>query len=76
MHSFLRAIGYGNLINHTEEQALIKTVIAEAQEKNIYQDDKVRKAELVFEVAPGVGIVVRGEYDKEEQFHIDRKSVV
>lgn len=71
MHSFLRAIGYGNLINYTEEQALIKTVIAEAQEKNIYQDDKVRKAELVFEVAPGVGIVVRGEYDKEEQFHME-----
>ncbi|MDE7211413.1 MAG: DUF3881 family protein [Lachnospiraceae bacterium] len=71
MHSFLKAIGYGNLTNHKEEQALIQTAIKDAQEQCIYADENMRMAELSFEVAPGVGIVVRGEYDADEQFHME-----
>lgn len=71
MHSFLKAIGYGNLTNHKEEDALIKAAIEGAQEKHIYADENTRIAELSFEVAPGIGIVVRGEYDTEEQFHVE-----
>lgn len=71
MHSFLKAIGYGNLTNHKEEEALIRAAIEGAQEKHIYADENTRIAELSFEVAPGIGIVVRGEYDAEEQFHAE-----
>ncbi len=71
MHSFLKAIGYGSLKNHKEEQALILTAIRDAQEKSIFADGKMRMAELSYEVAPGIGIVVRGEYDAENQFHME-----
>ena len=50
---------------------MIQTVIEKAQEKSIYKDDKMQLAELIFEVAPGIGIVVRGEYDAEGQFHME-----
>jgi hypothetical protein len=71
MHSFLRAIGYGNLTNHREEQELIQKAIKNAQKKHIYMDENMRIAELSFEVAPGIGVVVRGEYDAEEEFHME-----
>lgn len=71
MHSFLKAIGYGNLTNHKEEQALIETAIKDAQEQCIYTSESMRMAELSFEVAPGIGIAVRGEYDADEQFHME-----
>lgn len=71
MHSFLRAIGYGNLTNHKEEQELIKKAIENAQKKHVYMDENMRVAELSFEVAPEIGIVVRGEYDSEEEFHME-----
>lgn len=71
MHSFLKAIGYGNLSNHKDEEALIKTAVEGAQERHIYADEGMRTAELSYEVAPGIGIVVRGEYDTEEQFHVE-----
>lgn len=71
MHSFLRAIGYGNLTNHKEEQELIKKAIENAQKKHVYMDENMQIAELSFEVAPEIGIVVRGEYDSEEEFHME-----
>lgn len=71
MHSFLRAIGYGNLTNHREEQELIQKAIKNAQKKHVYMDENMRIAELSFEVAPGIGVVVRGEYDAEEEFHME-----
>lgn len=71
MHSFLRAIGYGNLTNHREEQELIQKAIENAQKKHVYMNENMRIAELSFEVAPGIGIVVRGEYDSDEEFHME-----
>lgn len=71
MHSFLKAIGYGNLTSYKEEQALMQGAIRDAQEQNVYADGDVRVAELSFEVAPGIGIAVRGEYDTDGQFHME-----
>lgn len=71
MHSFLKAIGYGNLTSYKEEQALIQVAIRDAQEQSVYADEGMRVAELSYEVAPGIGIVVRGEYDTDGQFHME-----
>lgn len=71
MHSFLAAVGYSNINNRQEEEKLIREAVANAQQKHIFADDKKRFAELSFEVAEDVGIVVCGEYDAKEQFHVE-----
>ena len=71
MHSFLTAIGYSNIKSRTQEEKLIHTVIAEAQEKHIYSDGEKQFAELTYEIAEDIGIVVRGEYDSDENFHME-----
>lgn len=71
MHSFLKAIGYGNLTSYKEEQALVQVAIRDAQEQSVYADDDMRVAELSYEVAPGIGIAIRGEYDTDGQFRME-----
>ncbi len=71
MHSFLTAIGYSSLKNRQEEEALIQEALTNAQEKHIFASEKKKIAELSFEVAEDIGIVVRGEYDGEDRFHAE-----
>lgn len=72
MHSFLRAIGFSKLNNRLEVDKLIHKVIEEATMKHLLSmDDKSTLAELSLEFADGVGITVRGEYDEENNFHIE-----
>ncbi len=70
MHSYLRTIGF-YLSNRQEEERLIKQVIEEAEERNICEKDGVRFAEISMEVSDDVGILVRGEYDENDVFHVE-----
>lgn len=72
MHSFLKAIGFSKLNSRVQVEALIHKVVEQATNKSIYsfQDDTV-VAELSYEFADGIGITVRGEYDENDQFHVE-----
>lgn len=69
MHSFLKTIGYSGLTKHQDEEKLIRRIIREAKVCNIISEGSMNFAELQFEVADGVGIIVRGEYDDFDAFH-------
>jgi hypothetical protein len=72
MHSFLRAIGFSKLNNRSEVEKLIHKVIEEASMRHLLSvDDKSTLAELSLEFTDGVGIMVRGEYDEENKFHVE-----
>lgn len=72
MHSFLKAIGFSKLNNRCEVENLIQKVIKEASMRHLLNiDDKSTLAELSLEYADGVGITVRGEYDEENNFHVE-----
>lgn len=72
MHSFLRAIGFSKLNNRSEVEKLVHRVTEEATMKHLLSlDNKSTLAELSLEFADGVGITVRGEYDEENNFHME-----
>lgn len=72
MHSFLKAIGFSKLNNRCEVENLIHKVIEEASMRHLLSiDGKNSLAELSLEFADGVGITVRGEYDEENNLHVE-----
>ena len=72
MHSFLRAIGFSKLNNRRQVEALIHKVVEQATNKCKYSfKDNTAVTELSFEFAEGIGLTVRGEYDENDQFHVE-----
>lgn len=72
MHSYLRAIGFSSIKNRKEMETLINTVINNAVFiKKFHTEDAVVLAELSMEVADNIGIMICGEYDSEDNFHLD-----
>lgn len=72
MHSYLRAVGFSNIKNRKEMETLINTVINNAAIiKRFHTEDAVVFAELSMEVADNIGIMIYGEYDSEDNFHLD-----
>lgn len=72
MHSFLKAIGFSKLNSRVQVEALIHKVVEQATNKSIYSfEDDTLVAELSYEFADGIGITVRGEYDENDQFHVE-----
>ena len=71
VHSFLRSIGFGSIRNRNDEEKLIKLVIENASERQVFRVSEERSfIELYMEVAEDAGIVVRGEQDEEGVFHV------
>ena len=71
MHSFLRAIGFGNIRNRKDEEMLIKLVVENASERQIFRVSEERSfLELYMEVSENAGVVVRGEQDEDGVFHV------
>ncbi|MFI3200009.1 MAG: DUF3881 family protein [Eubacteriales bacterium] len=69
MHKYLRAIGFSQLETKKELQELIKKsiIVASGREyakKNQHSTD----IEYKREVAPSIGIIIRGEFDSENMF--------
>ncbi|MDO4615497.1 MAG: DUF3881 family protein [Lachnospiraceae bacterium] len=71
MHSFLKAIGFRNVKERRDVEALLNEVCAECDTRNAVRVDQGRAfVEYWKEYAPGCGLVVCGEMD-EEGFHQD-----
>lgn len=71
MHSFMRSIGFSNLINRRNTDDLLKDVCASCDAQNAVRLENGNAfVEYVKEFAPGCGIVVCGEMD-ENGFHRD-----
>lgn len=74
MHKFLRAIGFSVLKNRRQVNELLGYAVRNADEQSytsIDDADDVLFAEFCLEVAPGVGLAVRGEYTDDNQFMLD-----
>lgn len=70
MHSYLKTIGFSQIKNRIELEELVKRVIQESSSRQLFtQEDGTIIAELALEVAPGVGLMVRGEFDDDQNFH-------
>ena len=71
MHSFLRAIGFGSIRDRRDEENLMKLVIENASERQVFRVSEERSfIELYMEVSGDAGVVVRGEQDEEGVFHV------
>ncbi|MBQ8247570.1 MAG: DUF3881 family protein [Lachnospiraceae bacterium] len=73
MHRYLRAIGFSRLKSRSEVNELLAYIIRNADEKKYtsINDTDVMFAEYSKEFAENAGIVVRGEYNEDNQFIFD-----
>lgn len=74
MHTYLKAIGFKQISNIKQENLLLKNIINNSQKKKIIAnpyDNEVLYAELTCEFMPGIGIKVVGQYDDNEDFHME-----
>ena len=73
MHRYMRAIGFSRLKNRSEVNELLAYIIRNADEKKYtsIDDTDVMFAEYSREFARNVGIIVRGEYNEDNQFIFD-----
>ena len=72
MHSFLKSIGFSKIKSRQDTERLVELVKSSATEKRVMKiNEDISVAELVMEVADNMGIIVRGEYDKQGEFHAE-----
>lgn len=73
MHRYLRAIGFSNLKSRLQVNNLLAYVIQNADEKKYTStnDMDIMFAEYSMDFAENLGIVVRGEFNEENQFVFD-----
>ena len=70
MHSYLKTIGFSNLIHKKDIDQIIDEVIRQYDEKTVVESpDKCLYAELSKSYGCDVGISVFGEYDEDDLFH-------
>lgn len=70
MHSFLKAVGFSDVVSRTDEEKLINLVIENGSERQVTKLSETRSAvEIYLETSENAGIVVRGEYDVRGNFH-------
>ena len=74
MHSYLKSIGFSNINSKEKEEELLNKIIRYADRKSmisISQTTDDQYAEYSCEVAPGLGVTVRGQIDEADHFHMD-----
>lgn len=72
MHSFLKAVGFGNVKTRKDVDSLIRFAQEAATERYLTQiDQKTARAELYYDCGNDVGIAMRGEYDENGKFHME-----
>ena len=72
MHSYLKAIGFSRVKSRKEMEDLLEALISSANEKKVYKiNNEVTAAELISEVGDNIGLIIRGEYDKEGKFYVE-----
>ena len=69
MHKFLRSIGFSNYNKEKDIETLIQDMVNDSAEKRRIQiDDNTNFCEIRGEVAPGMGIAIYGQMDKDGKF--------
>jgi len=73
LHRYLRAVGFSELKNRSQVNDLLAYIIRSADEKRYtsINDTDVMFAEYSKEFAENIGLVVRGEYNEDNQFIFD-----
>lgn len=74
MHTYLSAIGFKNITNITQENLLLDSVINKPTHKKLVEnpyDSEHVYAELSLEFMSGIGLKVIGQYDGNNQFHME-----
>lgn len=72
MHKFLRAVGFSKLSDRRELQKLVTDCIINATTRAYTSNmDESMSAEFCKDFAPGMGIAVCGEFDKDDHFTYD-----
>ncbi len=71
MHKFLRAAGFSD-INKKGLKQIIKDIIAHPEQIKVTSDSEGNEfAELSRDFAPGIGIMVRGTYEDNDEFQME-----
>ena len=71
MHQFLRAIGFSD-ITKKQLNEVINNIIDKPEKLKLTKDSEGNEfAELSCDVAPNMGITVRGIYNDDDSFDID-----
>ena len=72
MHQYLGAVGFSNIKKKKDLMELIKKVISEPSDKNFIETDRKSViCEYVKYFTPTTGIVVRGEFDEDNDLSLD-----
>ena len=72
MHSYLKAIGFSRIKSRKETENLLEALISSASEEKVYKiNDEITAAELIAEVGDNIGLIIRGEYDKDGKFYVE-----
>ncbi len=72
MHSYLRAVGFSNIKNRTELNKLINLIIEKASNRKTIQINHQNSfTEMSMKFGKDFGVSIRGEYDQNEEFHLD-----
>lgn len=71
MHSYLRAIGFSKINNRMDLNKLMDKIIINSTSKRTVQIKDIIYTEISMEFAEGIGITLRGEIDKNNNFHME-----
>jgi hypothetical protein len=72
MHSYLRSIGFSNIISRVELNQLLDRINENCTKKASLQSGVAAGlTEISMEYAEGMGITMRGEYDQQNIFHME-----
>lgn len=72
VHSYLRAIGFSEIIDRKELEQLLSMIIEQPTEKKIIDIQNNKKAaEITKLFSKNMGIIIRGEYDEEGKFYME-----
>ena len=74
MHSYLKSIGFSHINTKEEEENLLNEIIRYSNRKSLVSlshTDTTQYAEYSCDVAPNIGITVRGQLDEQEILHRD-----
>ncbi len=71
MHQFLRAIGYSDITNKQLNEVNNNIIDKPEKQKETTDSEGNEFAELSCDVAPNMGITVRGIYNDDDSYDID-----
>lgn len=70
MHSYLKSIGFSNIITQSELENLIKNSLVSVDEKKTSNNtDSIQNIEYIKYFSDGIGLIIRGEQDEQGAFH-------